>query len=663
MRALTLRRPWADSVHLGWAVAAALLFYVAAYPLNKGHVPIGSDTPVYVWWSRYAGVTGLGSAALPARPLIIGAIATLSDLPGTPAAWLVSVIGPVLSVANAMAMAAFTWVALGRDRLGFILTLLFVSFYTMFLVAGFFSTLAFSAIFLAGLTCLVWSLVHEERRTVAGAGVLIGAAGLAHPIFMVLGGALIIGGLLGLASGGPPPHWRGRIQESIRKPLPAVLIAIAAVVVGLAFMGGLRAGIPTSADGLLRSLGLHDFLVSAHRERLINLLPPFLVASALAAFLMPSAYRTGRASTTTTVSLHANTKEATRFLIGMFGAWAAVTVVGAVLLFMRVGVPAQRLVMFGLFSPAIAAIAVSRLLRSQWGRFLLAGSGAVRHEATLSILLYIFAIAALAVSYWIPWWGQTPQISARAWSQVRGAAMVLASRPPDTPLILVTEQAVPQFLLDETNYLRATVPPARASDVYAFVGTPSGFLAGQPSLTGAVDQDRIALDSWQRTKPLLDRSPLVVILEAFDPAAYGEALHDDSWEKSSDGVLVLQAPSLGDSGPTASKRSSHALTQPGPGPMSPWFPIWAGALLLVIVTAAGLGWATAMLPGSDQLTRVGVAPAIGFAAFGSASMIVDAAGVRLSGVGGFVAAAVALSSSAVAAAVARRREVASRRRQ
>jgi hypothetical protein len=93
-----------------------------------------------------------------------------------------------------------------------------------------------------------------------------------------------------------------------------------------------------------------------------------------------------------------------------------------------------------------------------------------------------------------------------------------------TPLILVTEQGVPQFLLDETNYLRATVPPGRAVDVYAFVGAPSGFLAGQPSLNRAADLARVAVDSWERIRPLLDDSPLVVILEAFDPAAYVETL-------------------------------------------------------------------------------------------------------------------------------------------
>jgi hypothetical protein len=79
---------------------------------------------------------------------------------------------------------------------------------------------------------------------------------------------------------------------------------------------------------------------------------------------------------------------------------------------------------------------------------------------------------------------------------------------------------------------------------------------------------------------------------------------------------------------------SPTLTEPGPGPMSPWLPLWAGALMLVIVSATGLAWARAMLPNSDQLTRVGLSPAIGFAALGLGSIAVDATGLRLSGTGG-----------------------------
>jgi hypothetical protein len=171
---------WMPWVLLGWAVSAVLLFHVAVYPLNRWRVPIGSDTPAYVWWARYAGVTGLNAPEVAARPLIIGAIATLSEV--------------------------------------------------------------------------------TKMRT----------------------------------------------------------------------------------------------------ARLISAL----------------------------------------------------------------------LVMFALFSPAIAAIAASGLLRANVDRFLRRGSGVLRNEATPSILLSIFGIVALAVHYWIPWWGQNAQISAEAWLQARAASTLLASQPP-----------------------------------------------------------------------------------------------------------------------------------------------------------------------------------------------------------------------------------------
>lgn len=75
----------------------------------------------------------------------------------------------------------------------------------------------------------------------------------------------------------------------------------------------------------------------------------------------------------------------------------------------------------------------------------------------------------------------------------------------------------------------------------------------------------------------------------------------------------------------------------------------------MIVSATGLPWARAMLPNSDQLTRVGLSPAIGFAALGLGSIAVDATGLRLSGTGGLVAAGLAFASGIAVAGVTWRR--------
>ena len=174
---------------LGGAFISALIFYLIVYPLNGTQAPIGSDSSVYVWWSRLAGVAGLSDPSVGGRPLVVGMLAALSDFTTVPDVRLVAAIGPVLSLATSAAIACLVYEAFGHDRLGFVLTLLLVTFFSVSLVLGFYSTLAFAAVFFAGLTCLVDGLTRHGSGSAVSAGLLIGLAVLAHPIFAVRGRA------------------------------------------------------------------------------------------------------------------------------------------------------------------------------------------------------------------------------------------------------------------------------------------------------------------------------------------------------------------------------------------------------------------------------------------------------------------------------------------
>src|SRR5207344_2280849 len=67
---------------LGVVAVGVLAFYVVRYPVRGFRVPLGSDTPVYIWWSRLAGAVGLGPGGTGGRPGIVGLPATLSRVTG-----------------------------------------------------------------------------------------------------------------------------------------------------------------------------------------------------------------------------------------------------------------------------------------------------------------------------------------------------------------------------------------------------------------------------------------------------------------------------------------------------------------------------------------------------------------------------------------------------
>jgi hypothetical protein len=391
--------------------------------------------------------------------------------------------------------------------------------------------------------------------------------------------------------------------------------------------------------------------VTAYRGRLINLLPPFLVMSAAAAFLLAGAIgRGGRSSGS--VAVEPTWDERGRFVAGVFAVWAAVTVAGATLLFLRFPVPAQRLVIFALFAPTVAALALSRLFGAYGQDIIDAANHRTRIRAAAGALFCVVGVVALAVNYWVPWWQQSPEIPAAAASDVHASARLLADSPPGTPLILVTEERNPQYVMDRVNYLRSVVPARRAADVYAFIGSPAGFLTGRPALGGTDDQDAAARYLWTRIRRR-SGAEMVVVLRSFDPDAYRAVAGNGVWVPAIDGVAVLESrlpvtrhPRSGGLGPD--------LGAPGAALSPPWFALWYGAVLITILTGVGIVWTNPILGASPLLVQIGLSPGVGVALVGLAAIVVDRMGLRLSsGNGG--AAVVSMFAIGFAAGVIRRR--------
>src|SRR5207248_1179597 len=245
---------------------------------------LGSDTPVYLWWTRRTAILGFRSALAGARPGTVGPLAALSGALHVRAGTVIAALQPALAVAVGLATGALVEICLGRDRTRFVLVTLFTAGFLSLLVPGYLSTLTFGATFVAGFACVARSIEPgppTERSAgagswpaVVGAGLLFGAAGLAHPLFLGLGAAVLGGAILALLLPDRPRH-------GLRSPSPGALrlagasaAAAALTVAGLVYVGrAARHAVQTSRDSILRTVGLGRFSRSSYLRVLSRFFP------------------------------------------------------------------------------------------------------------------------------------------------------------------------------------------------------------------------------------------------------------------------------------------------------------------------------------------------------------------------------------------------------
>jgi hypothetical protein len=332
------------------AVLLLLGFYVAVYPLHGYRVAVGSDTPVYVWWSRYAGTAGLGGLGTGPRAGLVGPLAALSTVLHIPEADLGAVLGPVLAVALALAAGALAEAAVGRSTARLVLTTLLSGMFLVVLAPGFYSTLAFGAAFVAGLATLTIGLEGRNRWPAAAAAACFAAAGLSHVLFMTLAAAVLGGGLLAVI----PTSRRAVAAGTARRDSPAGRVVAASlggaalVATGLGLEGSLAQVVTagsdtpvTARDTVLRRTGLSSLVRASYRRKLLHDFSWYRTLVVLGTAFVPFAWTAPRRAL-----LHSQTdRGGTRrwFFLGAVGAWLGVTLVGIVALAAGLPAPGQRL--------------------------------------------------------------------------------------------------------------------------------------------------------------------------------------------------------------------------------------------------------------------------------------------------------------------------------
>jgi hypothetical protein len=595
------------------ACGILLLVYVSVYPIHGWRVALGADTPVYVWWTRVSASLGLRASLVSPRPGTIAPLAALTSLLRQPSSALIASTTIVMAIALALATGTFLEEAFGRDSYAYFVTVVATGAFCFILVGGYVSTLAFGCLFVAGLAVTAHGLdAIDSALPFLATGFLFGVAGSAHPIFEVLECVLIVLAAVWLVRA-PTPGIGGGPTRPATLVLGSLAGGAALTLVLLAATGWItRTHIDTSADAILRRLE-PQMLLHAFRTRLVGALISarfFLaVAAASCGVLAWTNYREPRKKLAGGLG--------SRFGSAVIVVWLSVIAAGIAALEVGVMVAAQRLVNFALPLPLVIGatlLATRQSSRRRWRQA----------AAPLAI------VVAVASSYfaWHSWDRHRPPAPAVAAVQAADTGRAFASTPLSTALIVVTDSKdrPAQWAATVSNLLRQYVPPQRVAKVHVYLGRPADLVASRPRLTGHAVYDAVSTDLWRAVRTIKPTA-LAVVLRALDPSSYAALAQRPGARVIAPGVISppRRTPLVTD----------RALTS---RPLwSSWLPVWLTPALLLGLTAIGWAWVRLALPRATARTAISLAPAFGLGTLAIAAIVLDAAGLQMSGIGRWIA--------------------------
>ena len=446
-----------------------LLWFLWPFVVNGDRFPLGPDAPVYLWWTRLAGVDGLSAVdrpGVPALALVLQGTLGLSVVQTTAAIEVVLGAGVGLASAALVRRSTSAWDAA--------LAGLLAGTFAVHLSAGYVATLTMAAALLAAGT-----LLDDPRlRAAVLAALVLGGGGLAHPDFLWLSAAIL---LVAAATA-----WRSEGTEAFRLAGAAVgggaLLALGLLAVR---PGAPRLDVDTSKDAFLRRAGLGAELRSEYRDRFVHRWTRYVewvsVPLAIAGFGGGQG-NPGR----------------------ILRAWFVVTFVGVVVAFVTGWLPADRFITFGFAVPILAALGLMWVWRQLGERRLLA-------YGVIGVLTFLMVAGS-----GIAWNRQDPFMSDEQVVAVSIANDAIStSVKPGTPLafwVNEPDEAISFSATRAGNVIRAGVPPDRIRDVVIVV----------PPLPGGAESpqrralERLSADDLRAAESRTGRSAKVFVLRPFD---------------------------------------------------------------------------------------------------------------------------------------------------
>jgi hypothetical protein len=577
-----------DLVALGALAAGLLAWYVGLFVIRGFAYPVGPDGPVYLWWTRLAGHDGLSAVSRPGVPAVALVLQGTLHLPLTA---VVSALECVLGAAVGLSAAALihqqpSWGAV-RSHAGqsepwatWVVAGMLAGTFAVHLAAGYLANLAFAALFLAVATALA---IATSRGTVA-AGLLLAAAGSAHPLFLLLGLPILV-----VAAA---QAWRTDRAEARRVAAAAAAGCGVFAVEALALLAGPNPlSVITSRDGLLRRAGLTDVLRSAYLYRLVHRWTRYVEWASI-----PLAV----------YGLRDTRGFVRRFLV----AWGVVSL-GGIVIGLATGLfPADRFITFGYVVPILAAYGLIRL----WG--------ALETRRVLAAATTGGLVLAMVAGAFIAWARQEPFLSTTEVDAVTAAGRYASAARPGTPLLFTVNDrdATATFLATQAaNVIRAALPPDRIRDAYVVVPPPA---AGRPSTTERIALARVTSRDARNARNEGATPPLSFLLVPFD----GVDRPPPFMDQVADGVFV-ETGSRGTALVPVTSRPVDPLEPSSPGEI-----LLAAVAVLTLLFVAGYGWAATFA--RDAVARLALAPLCGMAALILAGIALERLGMPLTGSAG-----------------------------
>jgi hypothetical protein len=590
---------------LGALATSLLLWFLGLFLLRGFRFPVGPDAPVYLWWTRLAGAEGLSTVERQ------GAVALLGALRGT-GLGLPAVIAGVecaLGVGVGLGAAAISRAG-GASRTEWALAGVLSGTFSTHLVAGYVSSLVFAVVFLAALTLLA----DRPRRSMVAAAVLLGAGGLAHPLFFVVGAAVVL--LAGASAFRADP-------DETRRALGALLGASAILGVGWLWLlaGPPVARADTSQDAFLRRAGLVEGLAHAYRDRLIHRWTRYVQWASVPLAALGARRPRG-------------------WVRRALWSWVAVTAVGVLLGFVTGRFPPDRFLTFGYAIPILAAAGLVTLV-DRWSR-----------RTGVAIALASALTLAMIAGAGIAWLREKPYLGQEAVHAVALGSRYASAAPPGTPWIFPVDSSSDRVSFLATrlaNVIRSIVPPDRIRDVYVVAPPPPPGLPVDERVEWTALARLYADDAANAARDA--PTPVVIDVAAFDGRHEGRA---PVCRPRVCEALAGPRTTIGDD-----VSISAWVARMGPRPIGPTLVssterIALGApLVLALLAAAGLGWSLAVTP--DRVSAGALAPAFGTATLVLGGVVADRLGLRLSGFAPGLVLPGALAAAGYLALVAERR--------
>ncbi len=622
-------------VAVGTVFAGVFLLYFLVYRVRHFSLPLGWDTPWYVWRADFVGHVGIGPLDTAARPGHALLSATLTSLTGLSALRLQVVLPFVLVAVLPPAVGALVAEGTGPGewwRWAAAAAVSGVTIGTTRLVGENVSSLM-NVLFVA-VAFLLLIRFASAGRGFTGAVLVALAASLAHWLFMAVF-ALIAGAWFVLA-------------------LPGSLRARRAGVAVWRTEAGALAGATAAAAAATAAL-ISPVLGSTFRTREIGeskrrFLPKlgkdfgamqaWAVLPAAAAGAVPLAHPPAADRGPAEAPAHRGP------FLRMLVAWTAVCAAGMVLAWVTLAVPPHRFLGLLVAVPVAVALAAAVWTVGRWV--------ARRGGRAFGITAGAVIVAALAVPT-VAWWygpkdygGPEQWFDQAAFDQSRSIQAYIETLPAARPVVVLVGplgSSGPISISLKERTVRAGLAPQSQERVFVVPDEPADALAGRFSHAGdrAVnDHNRLFFDLG---KDALRSGAPIVVPEALGPKEFRAATKAHGARVVAPGMAVLRGPSaaLGPSGPLHVVPATEAGT------------LWA-VVLVVLLGVAGLGWTAWFVgPGARPLTLLSLAPSVGAAMLVLGALVTVKLGLHPAGPAGVATFAVAAGGGFVAFAVGRRR--------